>query len=95
MKAPQVDLEPLTDGLVVRLLTDALQHMAVAFALANKTAVLFTIANIERDLTAQIDALAESLGSSDLIPIVRARVQAKVATVLSGVQREVENAWLQ
>lgn len=93
MAISDANIDALTDDLVCRLLHDALTRMGVAFALANKTAVLFTIANIQHELSAQIEKA--NVAPSHVMPAVKTRARAKIADTMRAVQHAPENAWLQ
>ncbi len=85
------NLDALTDDLDCRLLNDALARSGVAFALANRTAVLFTIGNIRHELTAQIDIAM--VAPSRLMPLISDRAQEKIADAMCAVQHAVETAY--
>ena len=85
----------IADTLVSALLLDALREVATAYARANKTAALFTIATIERDLMARAEAFPGQLASPAVWRETADRILARIASAIGDVQRAAEATTVQ
>ena len=63
MKTTRITSDRVADTYVAALLQEALMEVAMAFARANKTAALFTLASVERDLIARAEAFPAVMAS--------------------------------
>jgi hypothetical protein len=95
MPQPRFSSDRIADALVAALLLDALREVATAYARANKTAALFTIATIERDLMARAEAFPEVIGSPSLRRETADRILARIASAIGDVQRAAEDITVQ
>jgi hypothetical protein len=95
MKPPRLSSDLIGDTLVATLLLDALKEVAVAYARANKTAALFTLAAIERDLIARAEALPDVIVAPAVGRTDTDRVVARIATAMGDVQRAAEDVSVQ
>ena len=94
MTNPPIDPDRVGDTLLTTMLAAALKEIAVAFARANKTAALFTLAAIERELLMRAEEFAAQLASPSLPEDTRARIAAAIVATMSDVQRAAEDASL-
>jgi hypothetical protein len=95
MSAPDPSSERVGEALVATLLQDALKEVAVAFGRANKTAALFTLAAVERDLVSRAEAFPDLLAAPRVTRDTTDRVIARISIVLADVQRLVEGMSIQ
>jgi hypothetical protein len=95
MQHPNLNSDRFADTLVAALLLDALREVATAYARANKTAALFTIATIERDLMARAEAFPELIASPSVGPQAAERILARIASAIGDVQRAAEETSVQ
>lgn len=95
MKTARVTPDRVGDTYVAALLQEALIEVAVAFARANKTAALFTLASIERDLIARAEAFPAAMTSPPMPSALTRRIVARIAAALGEVQRAAEEASVQ
>jgi hypothetical protein len=95
MSASTPSSDRVGEALIARLLQDALKDLALAFGRANKTATLFTLAAIERDLVARAEAYPGLLATPQVSPDTINRVIARVSALLAEVQRAVEDLSIQ
>ena len=85
----------MADAYVSALLQEALLEVAVAFARTNKTAALFTLAAVERELIARAEAFPGAIASPALPNALARSIVARIGTVLAEVQRAAEGASIQ
>jgi hypothetical protein len=95
MAPPSPSPDRVSEALVTVLLQDAMRDLALAFARSNKTASLFTLAAIERDLVARAEAFPGLLASPRVARETTDRVIARLSAVLANVQRAVEDMSIQ
>jgi len=95
MKRPAPSSDRLCDKYVATLLLDALREVTVAFARSNKTAALLTVAAIERDLIARVEAFADLIASPPVTPATTERIVARISTAMDDVQRAAEDVSIQ
>jgi hypothetical protein len=95
MSAPDPSIDRVGDALVATLYQDALRELALAFGRANKTAALFTLAAIERDLVRRAEAFPHLLASPQIDEETTERVIVRISTALAEIQRAVEDMSIQ
>jgi hypothetical protein len=95
MQHRHLSSDRIADALVAALLLDALREVAAAYARANKTAALFTIATIERDLMARAEAFPDQIASPSVGRETADRILARIASAIGDVQRAAEDITVQ
>jgi hypothetical protein len=95
MKPQRLSSDRVDETFLARLLLEALKEVSLAYARTNKTAALFTLAAIERDLIARAEAFPGLLASPPMPRATTDRMVMRIAAALGDIQRAAEDVSVQ